>query len=296
MRQRHETPVAPLIDSAEETKEKGPQSKLDTRGILRPRRGFQKFALTRADPPPDLRPFVTFFWTVCWDLAAGETYEQEILPFPCVNLACEEGQYRVHGPGTARFVAKLEGKAWVTGARFTPAGFSAFSSWPMRRLVDRVAPAIQVIGREPPPFPSTPDEAREHLATYLREQHAEQSETQTLVDRLVARAQDDPSVVRVAMLAAEADVSPRSLHRLFERYVGVSSKWIVRRARVQGAAERVARGEAVDWASVAQELGYHDQAHLIRDFRAQMGETPNAYAKRCQTATKATDESDRTPT
>jgi len=37
----------------------------------------------------------------------------------------------------------------------------------------------------------------------------------------------------------------------------------------------------VDWAGAAQELGYHDQAHLIRDFRAQIGSTPAAYARRC---------------
>ena len=31
----------------------------------------------------------------------------------------------------------------------------------------------------------------------------------------------------------------------------------------------------------AQDLGYHDQAHFIRDFRAQVGFTPAAYARRC---------------
>lgn len=41
------------------------------------------------------------------------------------------------------------------------------------------------------------------------------------------------------------------------------------------------RGERVDWAAIAQDLGYHDQAHLIRDFRAQIGSTPAAYARRC---------------
>ena len=73
----------------------------------------------------------------------------------------------------------------------------------------------------------------------------------------------------------------RSLQRLFERHVGVGPKWIIRRSRVQEAAERVARGEKVDWAATALELGFHDQAHLIRDFRSQVGFTPGAYARRC---------------
>jgi AraC-like DNA-binding protein len=70
------------------------------------------------------------------------------------------------------------------------------------------------------------------------------------------------------------------------RHVGVGPKWIVRRSRVQDAAERVARGERIDWAATAQELGYHDQAHLIRDFRAQVGFTPAAYARRCAASTQ----------
>lgn len=284
MRQREESSELPLLGEAQP----GPAGPgIATRGILRPTPGLERFTLAREATPEGLLPFAPFFWTVQWDLPPGETYAQEVLPFPCVNLACEEGQYRVHGPGTARFVARLSGHAWVVGVRFTPAGFSAFSRIPMRELVDRVLPAQDVLGRAPPPAPTDPAAARASLAAYLVEHGAVATEDMRLVDRLVTKAQRDPSVVRVESLAAEAGVSSRSLHRLFERYVGVGSKWIVRRARVQDAAERVARGEAVDWAAVAQELGYHDQAHLIRDFRQQTGETPAVYARRCAPSSRS---------
>jgi AraC-like DNA-binding protein len=79
-------------------------------------------------------------------------------------------------------------------------------------------------------------------------------------------------------------MSSRSLHRMLADYVGMTSKWIVRRARVHIAAERVAHGEQVDWAQLAAELGYSDQAHLIRDFRRQIGHTPAAYARSARRA------------
>lgn len=281
MRQPCETPPARTLGAVERRAERPNTS---TRGILRPLAGFDRFKLSRVPPPDDLAPFVVWFWTVRWDLPDGQRYAQEVLPFPGVHLACEEGEYRVHGPSTRRFVAQLSGRAWVTAVRFTPAGFSAFSRWPMRELVDRVVPAQEVIGRSPPPFPSSPEEARAHLTGYLRGHGAVQSPVMALVDRLVTKVQADPSAARVEALAAEAGVSTRQLHRLFERHVGLSSKWIVRRARVQDAAERVARGERVDWAAIAQELGYHDQSHLIRDFRAQVGQSPAAYARRCRVA------------
>jgi AraC-like DNA-binding protein len=42
--------------------------------------------------------------------------------------------------------------------------------------------------------------------------------------------------------------------------------------------EAVREGRPVSWAKVAADLGYADQAHLIRDFRAAIGQTPAAYA------------------
>jgi AraC-like DNA-binding protein len=55
--------------------------------------------------------------------------------------------------------------------------------------------------------------------------------------------------------------------------------WVIRRYRLLDAAEAVREGAAVSWAEVAADLGYADQAHLIRDFRAAIGQTPGAYAQ-----------------
>lgn len=251
-----------------------------TRGILRPAAGFEHFRLERAEPPPELAANVVWFWTVQWELPEGTRFNQEILPFPCVNLACESGTWNVHGPGTERFVAELHGAGWVSGVRFTPAGFAELSRRPMRELVDRVWPAHEVLAEPLPAAPDEPLAARQALTAYLVQNTPCATPTQREVDRLVALTQCEASTVRVESLASAAGQSKRSLQRLFERYVGVGSKWIVRRARVHEAAERVARGERIDWAALAAELGYHDQAHLIRDFRAQLGETPAVYARR----------------
>jgi transcriptional regulator GlxA family with amidase domain len=87
-------------------------------------------------------------------------------------------------------------------------------------------------------------------------------------------------------LARHAGLSQRSLQRLFERYLGLGPKWIICRARVQEAADRVAAGQPVDWAALAVDLGYHDQAHLIHEFKAQVGFTPAVYAERCAAAAR----------
>ncbi|MEO5873514.1 MAG: helix-turn-helix domain-containing protein, partial [Streptosporangiaceae bacterium] len=67
--------------------------------------------------------------------------------------------------------------------------------------------------------------------------------------------------------------------RLFAEYVGVSPKWVLRRARLQKAATRADRGDTIDWAALAAELGYADQAHLVRDFTATVGLPPARYTR-----------------
>jgi AraC-like DNA-binding protein len=95
---------------------------------------------------------------------------------------------------------------------------------------------------------------------------------------LVERITGDPGLRRVDQLAAAAGMSARSLQRLFAGYVGVSPKWVMRRARLHEAAERADGGELVDWAELAADLGYSDQAHLTRDFTTTIGVPPTHYA------------------
>jgi AraC-like DNA-binding protein len=255
-----------------------------TRGILNPAEGFAHFQLEREAPPPDLAWFVEAFWRVSWDLEGRSPFAQEILPYPCVNVSFEHGRFEVHGPGTRRFVAELSGRGSVFGTKFTPAGFSALASVPVRSLVDRVVSLEEATGRSLSARGDDADAVRDGVIAFLRDAASERDATIASVDALVARAQEDRSIAQAEDLARVAGVSLRSLQRLLERHVGVGPKWIVRRSRVQEAADRVARGEHVDWARTAQDLGYHDQAHLIRDFRAQVGFTPAAYARRCASA------------
>ena len=99
-----------------------------------------------------------------------------------------------------------------------------------------------------------------------------------VIAAIVRTMLEDPAVARVDELAARHAMSPRSLQRLFRRYVGVSPKWVLRRYRLHEAAERIAEGRDGDWARTALELGYFDQAHFVRDFTALIGTSPARYA------------------
>jgi len=74
-------------------------------------------------------------------------------------------------------------------------------------------------------------------------------------------------------------LSKRTLQRLFQQYVGVSPKWVIKRYRLHEAVERLAAGNEVDWTRLDLDLEYFDQAHFIKDFKAIIGKTPSEYTK-----------------
>jgi methylphosphotriester-DNA--protein-cysteine methyltransferase len=92
-------------------------------------------------------------------------------------------------------------------------------------------------------------------------------------------AETDRSVRQLRHLCDRAGLGARTLQRMFLQHAGVPPTWVLRRYRLLDTAEAVREGQPVEWAALAADLGYADQAHLIRDFRAAIGQTPAAYAR-----------------
>ena len=97
---------------------------------------------------------------------------------------------------------------------------------------------------------------------------------------MAERITSDLGLRRVGDLTSAFGMTERKLQRLFSEYVGVSPKWVMRRARLHEAALRAKSGDPVDWALLAGDLGYADQSHLTRDFTATVGVPPARYATR----------------
>jgi AraC-like DNA-binding protein len=256
------------------------------RGVLRPDLAASVLRLDRHKPADALAPFVDYYWIVRWDLRGQPPYEQTILPHPNVNLVFEASGAGIFGVDRRLFTRSLSGLGLGFGVRFAAGGFRPFWQAPISQLTDRVVPAARLFGpraektRQAVMGSCDADdgvmigyaEALLHSVLPERDPLAEQAAA------LVSRITDDPGLRRVDQLAASSGITPRTLQRLFADYVGVSPKWVMRRARLHEAAERADSGEPVDWAALASDLGYADQAHLTRDFTVTIGVPPTRYA------------------
>jgi AraC-like DNA-binding protein len=240
--------------------------------------------VTRHAAAPDLAGFVEKHWTVQWDLRGRERHVQQSLPHACVNLVFEPERARVYGVGAERSVHVLEGRGRAFGTQFRPGAFRPFLPMPMWRLTRRSIAVGDAFGAPGDALTDAVLEAaedRERIAlveAFLRARAPERDENLETVTRAAALMLGEPELTRVEDLTARLGMSPRSLQRLFREYVGVSPKQMLQRYRLHEAAERLADGRAGDWARLAIELGYFDQAHLIRDFRALVGCSPAEYA------------------
>lgn len=257
-------------------------------GILNPTVGLSCFSLARHEPSPDLAFFVERYWVVRWDLRGREPYLSETLPHPCVNVVVEDERAAVHGVVTKRFAILLEGEGQAFGIKLRPGAFHPFVQRPLVELTDRVVPLADVFGPAADTLIADVRARRgdvpaqiARVEAFLRERLPAADPSVDEVVRIVQLVLESRELTRVEQLAERTGCSVRAMQRLFRRYVGVSPKWVIRRLRLHEAADRVARGELVSWTDLALSLGYCDQAHFIRDFRAQVGHTPTAYAARC---------------
>lgn len=81
--------------------------------------------------------------------------------------------------------------------------------------------------------------------------------------------------LRLAALAGSAGVHPVSLARAFRRHYGISPGQLQRRAQLNRAAQCLREGQSI--AKVAAQLGFADQSHFTRLFRAEYRCTPAAW-------------------
>lgn len=253
------------------------------RGVLYPGRHVQVVETARHDPAPDAARFVELYWHVRWRVDAP--HDSKVLSYPSVHLVFEEPEPKIYGVVRDLFVRRLEGEGQVLGVKFHPGAFRPFADGPVSAFTDRIVPAAEVFGPEVAEAGraimakrDTADLAglaEEFVRARLPEPDPVAEDVAGMVERISAR----PDLFRVDQAAEALHVSTRTLQRLFAEYVGVSPKWVMRRARLQEAATRADAGDAVDWAALARDLGYFDQAHLVRDFTATVGVPPARYAR-----------------
>lgn len=242
--------------------------------------------VSRWAPPEPLAQCIAYLWMVRWDLTGQAAHVQETAPHPNVYLVFDHDRLEVSGVATKKFVRVLEGAGRAFGVKFHPGGFRPFLKGPVAALTGRIVPAREIFGADADALErklrraGLGIEIAEMVNAFFLKRIPVHDPAIDLATGLVQRVLEMPEIKTVEDLSRASGMNKRSLQRLFREYVGASPKWVIRRYRLHELIDHLNSGEELDWADVAVELGYFDQAHLINDMKAIVGHGPTEYRRR----------------
>ena len=246
-------------------------------------------------PAPDLGRIIKCFWTLEGREEAREP--QPIPPDGCAEIVLNLGdRFERRHPAGAReiqpkrivvgqmqtpVIARPLGAVNLFGIRFWPAGARPLLRVPAGELRQRILPLDDVsalldrdlgdavaAGRTPPQRLRAAEQAiRRLLGGRLAPDPVAEYAAQVMVRT--------HGMLSISALQSRLGISSRQLERRFDVSVGLRPKLLCRILRFRRVFRAIECEE--DWASVAVACGFHDQAHLIRDFREFTGETPARF-------------------
>lgn len=260
-----------------------------TRGVLHEDAGRRVYEARRVLPSPELASHVAYFWLVRWRL--DEPYEQAAITLPAGHFVFEQDdvtgarQSRFAGPGTKRFTRTLAGAGHILGIAFVAGTAFPWIQKPLAEFAGRVVPLRSVWRRDLKEAENSllgaPNDDRAVTAAeaFVKRWKPALDPESERAAALVERIASDRELTRVERLVADTGLSERALQRLFRRCVGVSPKAVVRRFRLVEAAEALEKNAVSSLTELAHALGYFDQSHFVRDFKATVGTTPSAHRR-----------------
>jgi AraC-like DNA-binding protein len=256
--------------------------------------------LLHRQPAPPLDQFVEKLW-YCHGYTAAHRLDR-IMPSASLGLIVnlQQNLCRIYdredhtvlrtssgitaaGPSTRYFVIDTAEQYSVMGVQFRPGGAFPFLVMPPSELhglhvslEDLWGPAaadlrVQVLAA------ATPENKFRALENGLLARWRGGLDVHPAVRFALRQFHAAPGAAAVSRVAEQIGISPRRFAQVFRDQVGLSPKLYCRVRRFRQVLSALSTGGRVDWADVACEAGYFDQAHFIHDFRAFSGISPTAY-------------------
>ena len=172
------------------------------------------------------------------------------------------------------------GENAILGVRFHPLGAWRVLGIPQHELADRVLDLDAVLGdavhgvRQRLLEQTQPAARLSLFEDWLRERAGARAEGHPAVRWALRRMQEAKGQVGIEGLAGESGYSRKHLAQLFQREAGLAPKALARVLRFSHALAQLRAPGDCEWEKLAQDCGYYDQSHLIREFQSLAGHSP----------------------
>ena len=257
-----------------------------------------RFNMIEADPAPDLADVVDCYWEGWGDIPP---MREKILPRINIEWMFNlRGRHRIlerNGKveDTPQPVGWLSGmqKSYLLietfdGSHFVSVRLKPWGAWrvlrePMQLVTGEVPDNRDLWGNEAndllerlldAPNPFARFDLLEQQVRRRLDLRARQDTAMVEASRRLRRSQGR---LRIGALCKDIGTSRATLGRKFREQVGLTPKTYARVVRIDALMGHLATHGTEHWAMLAEDFGYHDQAHLAHDFREFCGATPEEY-------------------
>ena len=251
-------------------------------GVMHHSDSQKHYRLRRYLPDTPLANLVEQYWLVNWQLKNGQEHVQRNLPDPNFHLTFDGQGVKLIGPVSKVYEYPMAASGFVIGVKFNAGALNVLLNGPASDYVDRELSASKYFGSGVTDIFETGADALtdETIVSVLNKflVHFAEPVTakQTQVAKLLDCIKNSGEIYTVASLAQRADLSVRTLQRLFNQYIGLSPKWLLRKYRLHDALAAL-ETNTLKMVELATQLEYADQSHLIRDFKDMLGMSPAQY-------------------
>lgn len=251
-------------------------------------------------PRPPLSQFVELFWF--HEGYNCDHHLERVLPDGSMELIinlrdenrhvfhqtthCPVRSYRrswLSGPHSDFIIIDTARDASMMGAHFRPGGASAFFGFPLDTMRNSVVDLDAIWNggasalRDQLLEAASPPAKFRVLEEALLACWRPEADHHRAVAYALARFSGEAERMTIAKVMSQIGLSPRRFIELFRQQVGMTPKMFCRLRRFQHALGEIQRRREVQWADVAFQCGYYDQAHFINNFREFGGITPGDY-------------------
>lgn len=235
---------------------------------------------------PPLRaqePFIEHFWI---QQAGSSPVERtwRIIPDANPHLlfvvaregSCVRGRCFLIGPRSRFADVTTANRILACGARLRPGALPLLTRFPASDFTDRSVLVEDVFGAHGKLLIERLDESRSAIPAIgtISDFLSHKWTGQTRLPRLPFGRH-----TRVEDMAAQAGLPIRTLRSRLMEHVGLSPKRVLRIERLHRALLS-SQGRSTAWAEIAASAGFADQAHMTREFRDLLGESPTVWSRR----------------
>ena len=121
----------------------------------------------------------------------------------------------------------------------------------------------------------------ELVAEYVADSRRVQRREPRWLRRALERLHDDPANESLSAVAADLDLHPVHVSRMFKRHLGVTVSQYLRELRLQRAARALLESRE-PLAELAEDHGFADQSHMTREFSRATSWSPAKLRCECE--------------